>query len=98
MEVVWIHPKGRFFAREKNQLTLETSRRMDYSNNNNDSMQNGNNQDVLKIEVFHGKKRFFQKFCFAEKKGEFQFLFLSLKVPIDMYLFFAVQTIFVLLI
>ena len=33
------------------------NRRLDNSNNN-DSMQNGGNQEVLKIEVFHGKQKF----------------------------------------
>jgi hypothetical protein len=32
-------------------------RRMDNSNNNNDPTQNGANQEVLKIEVFHGSDR-----------------------------------------
>jgi hypothetical protein len=31
---------------------------MDNSNNNNDPTQNGANQEVLKIEVFHGKNSF----------------------------------------
>lgn len=31
---------------------------MDNSNNINDPTQNGNNQEVLKIEVFHGKNFF----------------------------------------
>ena len=36
-------------------ISLKIIRRMENANNNNDSRQNDGNQEVLKIEVFHGR-------------------------------------------
>jgi hypothetical protein len=61
---------------------------MDNSNNNNDPTQNGANQEVLKIEVFHGRNSFLKN----QISGN-HFLF---QVLIDMSLFYVVQIIYVL--
>jgi len=68
--------------------------KLNISISSSDSTQNGNNQDVLKIEVFHGKLTKRQK---LKSTITFSFLFFA-KVPIDMYLFYVVQIIYVLLI
>lgn len=56
------------FTNESINLTcffFEFNRSSD-NNNMNDSMQNGSNQDVLKIEVFHGKNKFLYLYTFNQ--------------------------------
>jgi hypothetical protein len=63
---------------------------MDNSNSGSDTMQNGGNQEVLKLEIFHGKISFFFK-----KKGQICLFFFS-QAQIGMCSFYAVQIIYVL--